>query len=58
MGSEDVKIDVFWICDVPTIDIKKMMNPDDKPVLRNHLKVAWIIQNIKLSCKTWQDGKK
>ena len=58
MGSEDVKIDVFWICDVSTIDVKEMMNPDDKPVLRNHFKVAWIIQNIKLNCKTWQDGKK
>ena len=48
MGSEDVKIDVFWICDVSIIDTKEMMNPDDKPVLKN----------IKLCCKTWQDGKK
>ena len=36
----DVKIDVFWICDVSTIDIKDLMNPDDKPVVRNHFKVA------------------
>ena len=48
MGSEDVKVDVFWICDVSTVDIKEMMNPDDKPVLRNHFKVAWIIQIAKL----------
>ena len=39
MGSEDVKIEVFWICDVSTIDIKDIMNPDDKPVLRNHFAV-------------------
>ena len=56
MGSEDVKVDVFWICDVSTVDIKEMMNPDDKPVLRNHFKVAWIIQIAKLD-KTERSGR-